>query len=589
MKRILYTLLACILAVLLVAGCGKTPQTSATATPAPGTVAPSDKTEAPTDPPAETDVPEYLNLDSTMPVIKEGYDISLTFAVRHSTDYGKPEESHFWNLVEQKLNINYKVEQIFNRDEYVNLTFAADTLPDLMIGMNITPQLQMIHGVQEKQLLELKPYINEVMMPNLALIFEEFPDYKALITAPDGGIYSFGLIRDSVFDEKLEGMTIVEQSINTVWLEEAGLEMPTTLDEFTAIMAAFKARGENIIPMGGSASFINPFRVILNAFGYMTNDSEGLQPALRNEKVVIPAGDREAFGAVLEVLRDYYEKGYIHPDFYSLDETATKALSAQGLVGFVVTQPYVMEPEPEKFQQYATIGPLTSEYNDERFTISTSLPITTGGCVISSKSEYIEAAIRFCNYIYTHEGTNMAWVGAHEDSENLLDGWGGWYLDEGYSRLDRDRMENPDLYPNAIEYLRKRVAGWDWGVFGVCTRNNAWRAETSGRTPKYNLDIWKDDPTNGDYWPRVSKFENLFPYVRYGYPTILFFSEEENTRIVELSSVINAHVKSECAKFVTGARPLSEVDAYFDELDALGFEEYLGYYEKAYENYLANQ
>ena len=39
---------------------------------------------------------------------------------------------------------------------------------------------------------------------------------------------------------------------------------------------------------------------------------------------------------------------------------------------------------------------------------------------------------------------------------------------------------------------------------------------------------------------------------------------------------------------MTGARPFSELDAYFDELDALGFQEYLGYYKAAYETYLKN-
>ncbi|MCK9251520.1 MAG: extracellular solute-binding protein [Clostridiales bacterium] len=587
MKRALSILLACILAALMVVGCNQTPSSTSTPTTSSGTTA-SGQTTAPTTTP-QSDVPEYLNLDSTLPVVKDGYDIPLTIAVRHSTDFGKPEDTHFWNFVKEKMNIDYKVEQVFNRDEYVNLTFAADTLPDLMISMNITPQLQMIHGVQEKQLLGLSSYINEDMMPNLTMLFEEYPDYPAQITAPNGEIYSFPYIRDSVFDEAMEALTLNQQNINTVWLEEAGLQLPTTLDEFTAIMAAFKARGDNVVPMGGSVAYGNPLRIFLNAFGYKTNDPEGLQPALRNDEVVIPAADREAFGAVLEVIHDYYTKGYIHQDFYTLDETATKALASQGLVGFMVSQVYLTQPQPELFQQYTTIGPLTSDHNDEKFTISTSMAVSTGGCVISSKTEYPEAAIRFCDYFFTAEGTNMAWVGAHENSENLLEGWGGWYLDEGYSRLDRDRIANPDLYPNAVEYLRKRVAGWDWGVFGVGIRNNAWRAKTSGLEPRYNLDIWKDDPTNGDYWPRVSQVENLKEYVEYGFPTILFFNEDENVRIVELSSVINAHIESECAKFVTGARALSEIDAYFNELDALGLEEYLGYYKTAYENYLANQ
>lgn len=38
----------------------------------------------------------------------------------------------------------------------------------------------------------------------------------------------------------------------------------------------------------------------------------------------------------------------------------------------------------------------------------------------------------------------------------------------------------------------------------------------------------------------------------------------------------------EIAKFVTGARDLSEIDDYFNELQKLGADEYVGYYADYY-------
>jgi len=531
------------------------------------------------------DVPEYINLESDKPIIKEGYNVSLKIAVRHSPNFGKIEDLHFWNFVKQKLNLNYEVEQIFNRDEYVNLVFASNMLPDVMIGFNIDPVMQVNYGMIEKQLLPLTKYINEKYMPNLHAIYEQYPEYKALVTAPDGEIYSFGVFRiptnPSIFPK---------QSINTVWLKEAGLEYPKTLDDFINILEAFKARDENIIPLGGSQATMNPFFVILNAFGYITRDSTGKSAALRNGKVVVPAGDRELFGEVLKVLHDFYKKGYIARDFYTLDENATKAIASELRFGIITgIDPFGVLPDQSEYQQYISFSPITSEYNSQPIALPNPV-VTTGGYVISAKCDKPEVAIRFANYLFSDEGSNMQWIGAVRGSDELLEGWGGWYLDEEYSRLDVDRVENPGKWPNAVDYLQKRVAGFDMGHIGNYMNEWTWRPQVCGLPPRDMYEVWKASPDNGDFFWRPSTVDNIMPYEVRGYPSIVFFTKEENDRIIELKSVIDAHITTECAKFVIGERPLtdSELNAYFNELDALGFQEYLQLHEKAYENYLAN-
>lgn len=578
MKKLLCILLISVLVITSLVGCSKT-----------GTVS---KTEGGSKEEAtktaelkESDVPEYLNLESDLPIIKEGHNITLKIAVLHTPDFGKIEDLHFWNLVKQKMNLNYEVEQIFNRDEYVNLVFASNMLPDVMIGFNIDPMMQINYGMMEKQLLPLSKYINEKYMPNLYSVYEKYPEFKAEVTAPDGEIYTFG-----TFKMIENPSSYPKQQINTKWLKEAGLEYAKTLDEFVNIMEAFKSRGSNIIPLGGSAVTMNPFFIIYNSFGYITSDSTGTSAALRNGKAVIPAGDRELFGEVLKLLHDFYKKGYISRDFYTLDDNATKALASELRFGVLAgLDAFVVLPEQSEYQQYESFSPFTSQYNSEPLVMGASA-VTTGGYAISSKCKYPEVAIRFANYLFSDEGSNMQWVGAVRGSENLLDGWGGWFLDENYSRLDVDRVENPGKWPNAVEYLRKRVAGFNMGAIGNYMNEWTWRPEACGLEPRNMYEVWKASPDNGDFWWRPSAVDYIMPYAKNGYPSIVFFTKEENERIVELKSVIDAHITAECAKFVIGERPVtdSELNAYFNELDALGFKEYLGLYEQAYENYLAN-
>ena len=66
-------------------------------------------------------------------------------------------------------------------------------------------------------------------------------------------------------------------------------------------------------------------------------------------------------------------------------------------------------------------------------------------------------------------------------------------------------------------------------------------------------------------------------------PTVCYFDEETTLRIDELKALITEHASHEIAKFVTGERDLSELDAYFDELQKLGADEYVKYYADYYE------
>lgn len=68
----------------------------------------------------------------------------------------------------------------------------------------------------------------------------------------------------------------------------------------------------------------------------------------------------------------------------------------------------------------------------------------------------------------------------------------------------------------------------------------------------------------------------------------MFFTDEINTRISDLTTIIKSYVTTETAKFITGQRPLDEFDKYIEELKGIGVDEYLGYYADYYESYKAN-
>ena len=78
--------------------------------------------------------------------------------------------------------------------------------------------------------------------------------------------------------------------------------------------------------------------------------------------------------------------------------------------------------------------------------------------------------------------------------------------------------------------------------------------------------------------------ETVCKYTVAGFPSKVYLDYETTEYLSNLMVVISEYAQQESAKFVTGARPLSELDAYFDEIERLGALEYIQVYADYYAN-----
>ena len=114
-------------------------------------------------------------------------------------------------------------------------------MPDLYLDMDLSSTEIMTYGASEGQLLAVDEYITPEYMPNLYALLEEHPEWRSLITAADGHIYTFPRLAYEPDWSFAEG----RYYLNSRWLEEMGLEMPETLDALIEALYAFKALDEN--------------------------------------------------------------------------------------------------------------------------------------------------------------------------------------------------------------------------------------------------------------------------------------------------------------------------------------------------------
>lgn len=532
----------------------------------------------------ETKYPSYLNMESEFPIVKEGENVKLrVVAAQSETVGGEPEDMWLWRWTSETMNVELDVEHILSSavEQRKQVMFAADDLPDMMFGLGLSPVDLVNYGQNEKQLLSFNEYLDPALMPATVKWLEYLPEAAALSTCPDDNMYTLPLI---LSEQEAVG-SIPRIFIDQTWLEAVNMETPETLDDFTNMLKTFKEEdpgnvgSENVIPLGGGSEASDPRYYILKALGFMTDDSNGISPALRDGKVVIPCAD-ELFLEYLKILNNYYEEGLISKEFFTLESTQMRAQMTENLIGVIPEPAYLSLPDSEDFQQWWAVKPLTSDYNTTKQWMGPNT-IYVGNFAASSKTKYPEVIARYVDFFFTDLGAIYKLFGPPENSEDTLGMVEGWYIDdEGNYHVpekgDGYSYRQACIYPfNAPVGNHAHKFGDEYmDLFNM--RRELYGAETKEFT--YNME-------KGDPHYRASVVENLLPYAVDRYPHIIYLSEDENIRLTDLRTTIETFVISEVAKFITGARPLDEFDQYLEELNKLDIDEYEKIYIDAYENY----
>jgi len=117
--------------------------------------------------------------------------------------------------------------------EKMNLIFATNDLPDAFFGPETTSA---VTSDKTKQLIPLNDLIDKYA-PNFKKILEEDKMLRSLITHEDGNIYYLPMIEDNPAQAVPNAMFI-----NKKWLDELGLEVPTTTDELYNVLKALRKK-----------------------------------------------------------------------------------------------------------------------------------------------------------------------------------------------------------------------------------------------------------------------------------------------------------------------------------------------------------
>lgn len=246
--------------------------------------------------------------------------------------------------------------------------------------------------------------------------------------------------------------------------------------------------------------------------------------------------------------------------------------------------------------------PLTSEYNQTRQWPAGMSSMRPGSVVFNAKSENLELALAFADWFYEETGLNynLATNGpAATQTEYIYDDKvTGFTIDpETFLPSWPDYENNKASYSSKNDYLGKEVYLWGYRIIGrgVGTLGTNKDALQYGYAPNEIVDPYPDVSAegvqgelrkqtlnDGEMNFRAAMEDTMVPYVTGDVPLTIYYDEETAEKVDSLVMLVREYAMQETAKFVTGRRPLSEIDDYFNEIDKLGAVQILEFAREYY-------
>lgn len=344
-----------------------------------------------------------------MPLVVYAEVDEVTFVFTKAGGFeGKPDNDIIKQEIEKRANIklNHIAPPIANYDEKVNIILSSNDLPDL-VKLRKAKFNDMYDYAEQGALFDLAPYLDEYL-PHVKEVVPE----KALDLCRVGdGLYGIPVWSSP------ERMNFI---VRGDWLDNLGLEVPTTLDELHDVMYAFTYNdpdGNGIDDTYGlTARQIEGFEPIFGAYGftgvahnYWYLDDQGrLKPSALHENA------KEC----LELLNAWYNEGLIDPEFVILkneSEINDKAMKNQW--GFYYNW-WTFEPKIEAIMRevdpevrFDRIAPPIGPYGDSGVR---GVGIQNGVVIMLANAKNPEACLRLLDWLHTEDGMMTMYAGVQD-------------------------------------------------------------------------------------------------------------------------------------------------------------------------------
>lgn len=404
-------------------------------------------------------------------------------------------------------------------------------------------------------------YIEEGLIYELSDLVDQYaPNYKKIITEvmPEvernsvytdaGNMYQFGCI--SPYEEYAWNGLLIRDD----FLEAVGMDSPETIEEYEAVLTAFKEQ------LGCEAPLL--MGAVDGTSGYLMS-AWNLAPGIYQENNVVKWGfNQPDFKEYLALMNRWYENGLLYVDFAVMDTETQQRLMTTGESGMILGSPATVNSWMTGIGTVSVGAYPTLEAGQRINFRMVNRRLATGfGAVITTNCKNVEAAVKFLDYGYSEEGYMLYNYGieglTYNRTGNTLTFDGFEYPEAEFT----DVMKNNPEYPVMDAILEYKLHAGPFLRF---------EHQSNPTLDAYTLSVLREITEGAD--PVLN-----MPPVTY--------TSDENATINEIMTQINTYANTSILEFIMGIRSLDEFDSYLAEIEEMGIQDVIDICQDALDRY----
>lgn len=504
----------------------------------------------------------------------------LTIALPQNANVENYDTNYLTQLLEKECNVDIQFMLLPTsledaKSKLALMASSGEKLPDV-VCMQLT-NLEVAEYGSKGVFQALNDYIGDASKtPNFNAIDEETRNaIVQAITSPDGNIYTL-----ADYSPEDYNLTPYRCWINKTWLDNLGLETPTTTDELKAVLEAFATQDPNgngiqdEIPLTGATSAVwggfTPYYLMNSFIFYNANMANNGLALDADGKTVIAPFATDEWKQGLEYMNSLSEEGLLDPSMFTMDSTQFTAMLDQNpnAVGCVCAGGWgywTGSLDSENFQDFELLAPLAGPEGTAYAATYQYTPNLYWN--VTKDCEDVDLAMQAGDLLYRQDVSYTTRYG----EENV-----DWSTDEAVT------SEKVGLYQDMLGIPCKiAILDNQWSK----VQNKHWY----GACPHYlSTDDYRglDSMQNGDDNRNAVLRSTSYSMYYEAHPQLmpsLNYTEEEAEGISGIATDVTTYVSSSMAEFITGNRPLSDWDNYLEELDNMGLQQMIEKAQAAYD------
>ncbi len=429
--------------------------------------------------------------------------------------------------------------------EKFSILITSTNLPDIVEYNWINYPGGPAKAIKEGVIIDIAKHRDKAV--NLFKYLDENKEVYKMASTDSNEVFSFPFIRG---DESLGFSTGLV--VRGDWLEELGLELPQTVEDWEAVLRAFKNKKGAQAPY--SSSDTSRF-----ASAFDTTESYYVEDG----KVKYGPLDPQ-FKDYIQTMKKWYQEGLIDQSFTTVDGKGKEANILNGYSGATAASigsgigKWMASATTEGYSLEGAPVPVPQKGRKAKFGVYQQLVTPSGRSfdAITTSCKNVDAAIKFLDYGYSEEGRMLYNFGIEGESYEMKD---------GYPTYTEQVTNNPEGRSMTVA-LSNYARSYDAGPFVQDKRY----MEQYANLPQQQR-AWKT-------WSNTDAPEYTLPN--------LYVKDEEMNEYAQKKTDIDTYAGEMIMRFIIGAEPMENYDNMIAELHNRGIDRVIEICQSAYERYL---